>query len=213
MPLADILKAIDAAGDAEVARIAADAEATIAAIRDDADRECAAIRQRHGREMLLPLQHERARRLNRARIAAARAAHRAQEELFAAAMGRAQARLARLRDDGAYETVLAALVREATTHIGGDAVLRGDPRDEALLLRLAPGTPLTLDLTTWGGVEARSPDGRITVINTLEVRLAEAQPILRAQTMPLFAVGPADEESDAEAAYGEPPIPLAVTAP
>ncbi len=214
MPLAEILKAIDAAGDAAEARIAAEAAANVAAIHADAERECAAIRERHHREMLLPLQHERARRLNRARIAAARAESRAQEELFAEALAGAQGQLAHLRGEAGYESVLAALVREALDQIGRDAVLRGDPRDEAPLRRLAPDTPIVLDLTTWGGVEARSPDGRIAVINTLEARLAQAQPILRAETMPLFvAPSPEPGESEAEGAHQEPPIPLAVTAP
>ncbi|MFN8485304.1 MAG: V-type ATP synthase subunit E family protein [Anaerolineae bacterium] len=213
MPLADILKAIDAVCDAEVARIVADAAAAVAAIRADTERDCAAIRERHAREMLLPFQHERARRLNRAHIAAARAVSRAQEELFAEAIAAAQARLGQLRGDTTYAAILAALVCEAMAQIGPDAVLRGDPCDEALLRRLAPGTPLTLDLTTWGGIEARSPDGRIAVINTLEARLAQAQPILRARTMPLFAAPSAGGESEAEGAYQEPPIPLAVTGP
>ncbi|MFN8472550.1 MAG: V-type ATP synthase subunit E family protein [Anaerolineae bacterium] len=213
MPLTDILKAIDAAGEAEVSRIAAEAAASVAAVRADTERECAAIRERHHREMLLPLQHEQARRLNRARIAAARAVSRAQEQLFGEAIAAAQARLAGLRGDPGYETVLAALVREALGEVGRDAVLRGDPRDELLLRQLAPGMSLTLDLTTWGGVEARSPDGRIAVINALEARLAQAQPILRAQTMPLFAPPFPVGESEAESAYQEPPIPLAVTAP
>ena len=46
-----------------------------------------------------------------------------------------------------------------------------------------------------------------------EARLAQAQPILRARTMPLFAAPSVGGESEAEGAYQEPPIPLAVTGP
>jgi vacuolar-type H+-ATPase subunit E/Vma4 len=62
-------------------------------------------------------------------------------------------------------------------------VLEADPRDriivQRLLAELPPDLRMSYPLTCWGGVIARSADGRIVVTNTLETRLERAMPHLR----------------------------------
>lgn len=186
MPLSDILAAIDAATAAEARRIEARAATAVAATAAEAERDAAAIRERRRREVEPTVVHERARRLNRARLAALRARSEAREALFAEALARARERLAHTRQTPEYPGVLASLVHEALAQLDGGATLRADPRDAALLADLAPGVTVSLDLDTWGGVEARTADGRVVVVNTLEARLAQAESQLRAAVMPLF---------------------------
>ena len=186
MALADILAAMEAQVDAQIRQIEQQAAATIAQIRAAADDEARMIRESHRLAALVQLEYERVRRLNRARLAAQRAASRACEQLFANAQAGARRLLAGLRNSPNYAALLRALAEEALAQIGGEALLRADPRDEVLLHTMFPQVRIVADLETWGGVEARSPDGRIVVINTAEARLEQAHDMLRRNVVPLF---------------------------
>jgi vacuolar-type H+-ATPase subunit E/Vma4 len=186
MALADILQAMDDAAAAQIARIEDETDQSVARILGAAEDDAAAIRARHLGEAQLPIQRERARRLNRARLAALGEVSQARERLFAEALERARERLAGLRADPAYPAILGALAREARSQLGGDAVLRADPRDEPILRAAFPDARITFDLEVWGGVEASAPDRRIVVINTLEARLEQARDALRGVVIPLF---------------------------
>ncbi len=183
MALPDILAALEAEGDAAVRRIAEQSQDSIAQIRRAAEQEAAAIRERRCQDAESALAQERARRVNRARLAALRAASQARETLFRQALERARARLAALRADPAYPALLAALADEALAQIEGEAVLHADPRDECAMHARFPGVCVAYDLVTWGGVEARTLDGCITVTNTLEARLEQAEGLLRQRVM------------------------------
>jgi vacuolar-type H+-ATPase subunit E/Vma4 len=187
MALSDILEAMEAEADAELAQIARQEREGVAQIRESAGREIEALNEYRRQAGLAPLQRARARRLNRARQAAQAAAGRARDGLLREAFTVARSWLAELRANATYPAILRALALEALAQIEGDAVLHGDPRDEALLRVVGAGR-LRLDLTTLGGVEAHSPDGRIIVDNTLEARLSKSEPLLRHEIMQIFQI-------------------------
>lgn len=74
---------------------------------------------------------------------------------------------------------------------GSDILLLADKRDEGILenilttmklelpVQYASELPIHYELECWGGIIARSMDGRIVSINTLEARLERATPYLR----------------------------------
>ena len=188
MALADILAAMDAQVDAEIQQIEEQTAATIAQICAAAENEARMSRERHHRDVVVQLENERARRLNRARLAALRATSRAREQFFVDALSRAQTLLAGIRNDPSYAARLRVLAEEALGQIDGQALLRADPRDEALLHTLFPQVQIAAELETWGGVEACTLDGRIVVLNTMEARLEQVQDILRQALMPLVEV-------------------------
>lgn len=186
MPLEDILGAIDGAAQAELQRIRREAAETVARIQAEAQAQAAAARETHLRAVELPLAHERGRIVNRARQEAARAVSQAREELFHAAMRAARERLAHLREGPDYPALLAALLDEAQAQLDGEVVVRVDARDLALAACLAPDARLEPTLIPWGGVEVRSADGKIVVINTLAARLEQARERARPLVLPLF---------------------------
>jgi vacuolar-type H+-ATPase subunit E/Vma4 len=189
MALEDILNAMEREVEAEIKSLDEQSAATAFQVRRAAENDARVIRERHHREILVPLQQERARRLNRARLAALRATSRAREKLYVQALACARERLAGLRTDPDYSAILYALLEEALAEIRGDAVVRADPRDDPVLRSLHaryPSARFESDLQTCGGVEARTPDGRIRVVNTVEGRLEQAQNLLRQKVMPLF---------------------------
>ena len=71
----------------------------------------------------------------------------------------------------------------ATLSLTGRPAWRADPADRALLeglLRtLELDLPVSHPLHCWGGLVAKSENGRIVVINTLEARFERAVPHLR----------------------------------
>ena len=71
-----------------------------------------------------------------------------------------------------------ALLAESRAALPSARELRVDPRDADLALPLADGLGVESTLETWGGLELASDDGR-TIRNTLEERLANAEPLLR----------------------------------
>jgi vacuolar-type H+-ATPase subunit E/Vma4 len=189
MALADILHAMERQVEADIKRLEEQSAATVSEIRQSAQDDAHAILERHQREVLAPLQQERARRLNRARLAALRATSQARERLFVQALECARDRLGSLRATPDYPLMLCALLEETLAQIAGEAIVRADPRDAPLIRAMRPRFPVVrfeFDLQTGGGIEGRTPDGRIRVVNTLEGRLEQAHDILRQKVMPLF---------------------------
>ena len=178
MPLADLLQAIEAEADEELARLerdmATEAEELVESARSEAralSAELAAAPEPAARR-----EAERATAL--ARLDAAAGLREAREEAFASVLDGVCAELSTLRHSGRYPELLRALAAESRAALPSAAVLRVDPRDAELARPLAGGLRLEPELETWGGVELGSDDGRI-VRNTLEERLANAEPLLR----------------------------------
>lgn len=189
MALDDILRAMEREVETDIKRLEEQSAATAAEIRRSAESDAKEILNRHHQESLAPLQHERARRMNRARLASLRATSQARERLYIQALNCARDRLTNLRADPDYPAILFALLTEALEQIDGESIVRTDPRDSAVVQSLHttfPRTRFEFDLQTCGGVEARTLDGRIRVLNTVEARLEQANEALRQKVMPLF---------------------------
>lgn len=182
MSLVDLLAGLEAEAAVEAARLETET-------RDEADRivEVARAEARALQEQAVDavdgeLQHEAEQRRALARLAAADAVREAREEAFREFRAEVGARLDTLRESPAYPSVLGALIRESLAALPAATALMVDPRDERLVARLldALGVHLHVSATleTAGGVASASGDGR-TVRNTVEERLANAEPALR----------------------------------
>lgn len=197
MALADILAAIAAEGDRLVAAIAAEAEQETAAILERATAHAAAVRQQELEESAARARRDRARLLAQAHLLAAEQYRAVQEEAYQAALMAARAALACQRTSPSYPQVLEQLLDEALREIDTPPVIVVDPRDADLVRRfletrgVAPQIEATLQ--TWGGVEARTLDGRIVVYNTLEARWASAEPLLRGLVYALWQEAEAND--------------------
>lgn len=190
----EILQAIEAAGEAELARLQRETEARVEAIRREARQEAEARRKAAKQETLQPAIARRTRRLHRARIEALKIKFAARQRVLEDVLAQTRRRLSDLRDKARYGDVLPRLLEEAVKSLGaeewdraregdGPVVLKIDPRDEGrvkeCLEELENEPAIRPELETWGGVVLRSGDGRIVVDNTLESRLKRAVPRLR----------------------------------
>jgi V/A-type H+-transporting ATPase subunit E len=199
MSLEVILAAILAAGDAQVVEIEAHAQQEAEALLADASQEGEEVRQAACARVTRPAYRERARIIHRARLTRLRTIGDVREAAIDAALEQARYRLASVRFDPDYPDMLRCLVQEALAELRGSLEdvrrtrLEADPRDEEELVRILHALELDLAVTyrleCWGGIIARSEDGRIVVINTLESRLERATPFLRRYLAALFEEG------------------------
>lgn len=183
MGLAELLAALQDDAQDEIARLDRDASTQAQQLLTDAEQRAHTLHSEPVEAAEARAAAEAVTLLSGARLDAGRILRGAREVAFRAILDDVRDRLAALRDDPVYQSVFAALVRESLAALPAGRALRIDPRDEAIaarVLRKLERGDVTLDacLRTLGGVELASPDGRL-LRNTLEERLANAQPGLR----------------------------------
>ena len=191
-----VLAAIRASGEDQVREIetAAQAEVQNATAQNQAENQRLRQEAKGAAETLGAA--ERARTLSQARLEAQRVINDVRDELIDAALDEALKSLTRMRKDPLYEDLLRQLTEETLNQITGSMQdgevpqFEVDPRDRALFKRILSNLKLKLnvnyDLNCFGGMSARSEDGRVVVINTLDARLARATPYLRRRLGALF---------------------------
>jgi vacuolar-type H+-ATPase subunit E/Vma4 len=202
MSLHAILEAIRSSGEEKALEIESRAYKQAGETLADAQLEAERLKEKACASALEPSAKERARILHRARLEALQLTGGVRKGLVDKALEQAHGRLEEIRTDLVYPRVLKRLLLEALAELNGQekgggrgrhaltACLEADPRDRELLEVLLPESGLdlkiTYPLTCWGGVIARSEDGRVAVINTLEARLEKSTPYLRRCLAALF---------------------------
>ncbi|WP_292548209.1 V-type ATP synthase subunit E family protein [Methanoregula sp.] len=101
---------------------------------------------------------------------------RMREKVFDAAFEKATGQLSGLRQDKKYPAIFEQLAREATGAMGGQPFrVHVDKHDEELCKKILAALDIRCevltDLQCMGGLVASSPDGLITISNTIESRL------------------------------------------
>jgi vacuolar-type H+-ATPase subunit E/Vma4 len=178
MALADLLRAIEAEAGAERARADRETAAEAAAIVERARDEAGALEAALTAAPETEARAEAARMRALARLDASSAVRSAREDAFGSLLTGLRETLAAVRGTDAYPALFEALLAESRAALLSARELRVDRRDADLALPLADGLGVELTLDTWGGLELASDDGR-TIRNTLEERLANAEPLLR----------------------------------
>ncbi len=196
MSLLAILDAIQASGQAQVREIEEGAYRQIHEIRVNARLDSERIAEEARSAAAAPAIREHARLLHHAHLEAFQITGKGRETLIDAALDQTRGHLAGMRTDAAYPDVLRRLTQEALDELAGSleepgkAKLEADPRDREQLESILSGIGLNLEvrysLNCWGGMVAKSQDGRILVINTLEARLERATPYLCRYLAALF---------------------------
>ena len=200
MSLQVILDKIRASGEAQIQEIERATQAQVNAILAQGRMEAQQIQEDCTASSGFPANAERARILHRARLDSLRLVGEVREDLVEIAIARAREHLAAFRADPYYPEALGRLTAEALAQLdiggAGDALLLADPRDMTWLKGILEHTelelPVSYELSCWGGLIAKSEDGRVVVTDTLESRLERATAFLRRHLAALFE----EEESD-----------------
>lgn len=184
MALADILAAIDAEADEEIARVAAEAAEQVSEIERQA-REEAMLAEREASSALADeAGRRRAQIVNRARLVVERRISAAVEDIYQEMMEEVEQQLAILRDRPDYPDLLHRFLEECCGVLPDGRIVRVDPADEALcadMLAGAAGDGFSIEATlaSAGGLELTTTDRRRSVRNTLESRTLRADRALR----------------------------------
>jgi vacuolar-type H+-ATPase subunit E/Vma4 len=189
MSLEAILEVIRDAGDAQVGEIEARTRTQVYEILANARVESEEVEEEAYNTAIAPAAKERARIIHRARLEAIRVVGEAREALVDMTLERTRGVLAGLRTDRQYPEVLSRLLEEALAELRSSLEhqaiihLEADRRDRALLESLLKHLDVDIEVSyikeCWGGLVARSEDGRVVVDNLLETRLERAIPFLR----------------------------------
>jgi vacuolar-type H+-ATPase subunit E/Vma4 len=182
MTLVDLLAGLEAEAAAETARLEAETQQEADRLVEEARAEAQVLREQATRAGEVELQREAEQRRALARLAAAATVREAREDAFARLLAEVRERLDALREGDDRRAALRELTREGLAALPAATTLRVDPRDERLaaelLAELGAKVEVVAALETAGGVELADGAGR-TVRNTIEERLANAEPALR----------------------------------
>ena len=196
MSLYAILEAIRASGDSQVRKIETQAYVQCNEVLANARPEAEQVKTDAHTRVVAPAFKERARIIQRARLEALQILGDAREEFVDSALTQIHTQLAGTRTEKSYPQILQRLIEEALAELKGSLTapgmiqLEADPRDRAVLDSVLHDMGMELSvryvLVCWGGLYAKSEDGRVVVINTLEDRLERATPYLRRYLSVLF---------------------------
>jgi vacuolar-type H+-ATPase subunit E/Vma4 len=211
MSLHAILEIIRSSGDSKVLEIEKLAFSQASEISNTAYLDAERIQSQACASALEPASKERARIVHRAKLEALMLTGNARKELVDASLEQTHGRLEGMRADPIYARVLRQLLQESLNELNGfegemnagqasAAYLECDPRDQALieslLQEMGLDLPVYYTLECWGGLIARSSDGRVAAINTLEARLEKITPHLRRYLAGLFEEEPPGSNRD-----------------
>ena len=190
MGLQAILNAIQVTFEEQVRQIEAGAEKTAEEILSVARDKAPLVQADFRASATACAGGQCARILHQARLDALQVVDTAREALVDEALRQARERLADIRIDSTYSSALRNLTSEAVAGLEETASLAADPRDrdllQKILLEMGDALPVDYECECYGGVIARSRDGRVVAINTLDSRLASATPYLRQRLAGLF---------------------------
>lgn len=194
MSLNNILQALEAEAGRQVAEIEHAAQVEIERIRSQTKVKAEVVRQKHMAAIKAPLQAEQTRILNQAKLAAVQIIMGTRETLISSALEATIGRLAEITVTPAYAGLLQYLAQEAVDTLGVDGrlCLQVHSRDVTLTSQIV--RELALLATVEGGLESKdasrnriggmvmtTSDRRISLDNTLEVRLQRVASLHRAQ--------------------------------
>jgi len=176
MAYENLLRSVEESAEEKERELRENAHKQAEGIRRDAKKLATDIVERIVRDAENAAEIERNKQLYLANGAIREQALNSRENVFESAFDTAVQRLTLLRQDENYPAIFRRLVEETIEAAReGAFVVHVDPRDRELCTRtltaLKVSREIRTDLTSMGGLVISSPDGRITLKNTLESRL------------------------------------------
>lgn len=180
----NLMTSMEASADERIAELVAKANESARKARDEAQKKAGDIVKAHVDDAAHAMEVERNRAMFEARAAAKKEAAGLKHEYYVRAFDAAEKRLASLREQDSYPVFFERALAESIAALGEkELVLHIDGRD-APLCRKAMGSlgidcAVVADVTTAGGLNASTTDGRVVVYNTVEARLKSARERMR----------------------------------
>ena len=194
MSLDRILQTLEIEAERQVAEIEQQSQAEVIQVQAQTQAKIAAVREKHLAAGQVDLEAETVRILNQAKLEALQVVTGARETLLASALETAARLLEKCCDGESRTALLRLLIREAVDTLAVDdrLHLHVQSRDVVKVQQLTQemGLPaevsgdLRNDPAPWeplGGVIIDTGDGRMSLVNTLDVRLQRVANLYRTQ--------------------------------
>lgn len=194
MAYENLLKSVEESAQEKQRELQLKAQKEAEGIRSAAKTEADEIIKRIVGEATHSAAIERNKQIYLAKGAIKEQALRSREQIFDAAFKAAGNRLTMLREESEYPAIFKRLAEEAIGLMGGTPyVLHVDPRDRDLctktLTTLGISSDIRADLDCMGGLVASSPDGLVSISNTVESRLLRVREHKRLEIFHILAGG------------------------
>jgi len=194
MAYENLLKSVEESALEKERELQTKAQKQAEEIRSAAKKQAEEIQGRTIQEAETSAAIERNKKLFLAKGAIKEQALKSREKVFEAAFEAAGQRLSRLRQDDTYPAVFRRLAEETISAIGESLfVIHVDQRDLDLckntLAAMKTSCEIRADLECMGGLVVSSPDGHITISNTIESRLERVREHKRLEIYSVLAGG------------------------
>ncbi len=190
MPYEQLIQSVDECAEDKIRTIRERTTRRAAEIHDEAAGKEKQIKQKHEETARTAVETERGRSVAQVKKETRMQLIHAKDDVYQKAFTGAKDHLSRLRTDAHYASDFKKMLQEAASELEGESlVLRIDKRDEALCKKLV--TELNLNcgivtnITTDGGLEVNTKDGRFVIKNTIESRLERAKVLIKPE---IFAI-------------------------
>lgn len=184
MALEDILKALEEKASSKLEAVHSEARQKVKEIKAEAEKEASRTRRMKLKKVEETIRSEATSIVYSASLKAKNEVIKAQEEVVEQVFAKAETRLKEIRQASDYPRVMEVLIQECLEYIPGEVVLQVREDDRALVEKVMgeQGRPFRFadePLKASGGVIVSSPNGSVTVFNSLEARLERAKSKLR----------------------------------
>lgn len=180
MDYENLMRSMDASADEKKEELIRKAMQSAGKMEEEAHVKAEEIVKAHALRASKALDADRNRSVFEALSEASRESADIKYEYFSRAFKAAEERLTSIREQDGYEDFFRSALMEAVEALGdGDIVLHVDARDEELCRDIVDSLGIKCavraGLSTAGGLNASTSDGRVTVLNNVESRLSSAK--------------------------------------
>ncbi|MCX6696542.1 MAG: V-type ATP synthase subunit E [Methanoregula sp.] len=184
MPYEQLIQSVDECAEDKCRTIKERTTRRVAEIHDEAAGKEKRIKQKHEEAARTAVEKERGRSVAQVKKETRMQLVHAKDEVYQKAFTGAKEKISRLRTDAHYASDFTKMLQEAARELEGESlVISIDKRDEALCKKLVPELNLNCrvvaDITTDGGLDVSTKDGRFIIKNTIESRLERAKVLIK----------------------------------
>lgn len=184
MSYEQLIKSVDECADDKIRQITESAVREAEEIKKDAAMKDERIKKRHMVAAKNAVETERGKSIAQIRKETRMDLIRAKDMVYQKVFQEAMRLCSSARDKPQYAASFKKMLQEVVAELEGEIIeLRIDRRDENLCKKVLPDLncicTINTDITTAGGLNASTKDGRFVVFNTLESRLERAKVLLK----------------------------------
>jgi vacuolar-type H+-ATPase subunit E/Vma4 len=190
MPYEQLIKSVEMCADEKIADIKGQANRDAVEIVNEAKGKDEKIKKRHMEAAKRAVEMEGGKTFAQIKKDLRMQLIQRRDEVYQKAISEAQKKFSSARDAANYPKMFKKLLEEVVSELEGEPIeLHIDRRDETLCKKILSDLHLNCgivtDITTAGGLEAATNDGRFVVFNTIESRFARAKVLLKPE---IFAI-------------------------